>query len=143
MNHASIARKLFDNDIRMDRITWLAGAILGVSDDDFIEDVVLDAADGVDYMHTSMAVFRGMPDWAKDRDGFAGWIAQNDLFGFVVEVRTPKPIKFHDADSYTTLSFGYSAGTYIYVTDLNDALPLAVKWREERMQAWRAEVEAA
>lgn len=42
MNHSEISNLIFDNDFRVDRIMWLAGNVLGFSDDDVFEDVILE-----------------------------------------------------------------------------------------------------
>ncbi|KPN64277.1 hypothetical protein SAMN04488527_101280 [Aliiroseovarius crassostreae] len=136
MNLASVAQKLFDENLRLDEIVWLAGAVEGFSNDDFFEEVILDAIEGASHLHKTMAVFNSAPKWACDEEGFLEWIAQKGLYGFVVKVQTPKPVHFHP-NGYTSYGFGMSSGTYIYVEDISDVVPLAIDWRNNRMAVWR------
>lgn len=143
MNNVETSRTLYDEDLRLDRITWLAGAIEGFTDDHFFDDAIVDAFDGEDHIHESMSIFREVPEWARDNDEvFLEWCANKGILGFVVEVSTPKPIQFHD-NGHTSCGWGFTARTYLYVEQLDDAVPLAVSWRDQRMEKWRAEASVA
>lgn len=128
-----IANQIFESDLRLDKIVWLAGSVHGFSDDDFFEDVILEAA--APYMHKSMSVFADLPNWVEDQDAFQEWVCQNPkMRGFVVKATTPRPTKFHPDGRYTTMSFGYTTSTYFYVDRIEDAVSLAVEWQEKLIE---------
>lgn len=133
-----IANQIFESDLRLDEITWLAGSVHGFSDDDFFEDVILEA--DAPYMHQSMSVFADLPDWVDDQEAFQEWMCQNSkMRGFVVKATTPRPTKFHAEGGYTTASFGYTTSTYFYVDRIEYAVPLAVEWQEKLIEKLRME----
>lgn len=143
MSNSEISNQLFENQLRLDRITWLAGSIEGFTDDNFFDDVMLDALNRKDCIHESISVFGNSPEWVEEEDGFLQWCASQDIFGFVVEVSTPKPVMFHRDGGYSSYGWGWTARTFLYVEQIEDAVPLAISWREHRMTKWRAEAAAS
>jgi hypothetical protein len=138
MNIKNINNELYEADLRLDSIVWLAGAIEGFSDDDFFEDVILAAHEGASYIHESMKVFAEAPEWAmEDKDTFFEWLYESDVSGFIVKATTPKPTGFSGDGSYSHCGFGYTASTYIYVENIVDVVPVALEWRDAKMKEWR------
>ncbi|MCF6432642.1 hypothetical protein [Leisingera sp. MMG026] len=136
LDHKTISETLFENDIRMDCITWLAGATEGFTNDEFFTDAIFDALNDFVWVHDSMKIFNDAPE-CHDEIDFLEWTINHGLFGFILRVRTPKPTKFCADGSYHSASWGYTAGTAIYVTDLAEAMPMAIAWRDAQMADWR------
>lgn len=134
MNHAEIASKFFDEDLRIASITWLAAGCHGIDED--VLERVLDAVDGERNVHESMKAFAELPDWAQDEDGFCEWIGQAGRYGFLVEVETPKPVAFHPG-GHTSYGFGYTTSTMIYVEAIEDVVDLAIAWKEALLEKLR------
>jgi hypothetical protein len=140
--HRKTFNALWDATIRLDQIVWLAGAVEGFSDDDFFEDVILSAHEKAPYMHESMHIFSKVPEWAMEDPGMLQeWMMDDGFFGFIVKVTTPKPIRFYK-NGYSDSGFGYTSSTYMYVENIEDAVPMAQKWKQEQMIKWREEFEA-
>lgn len=139
MNSKGILTKLWDASVRLDNIVWLAGGVEGFTDDDFFEEVLLEAHAKASFMHESMHIFAGAPDWVtEDQDAFIEWMDNKGLNGFIVQATTPKPIEFHE-NGYTSCGFGMTSSTFFYVDTPADAVQLAVEWQETQISKWRAE----
>ncbi|RHZ96491.1 hypothetical protein D1114_07215 [Cereibacter sphaeroides] len=134
---------LRENDISLDRIVWIGGTVGGFSDDDFFEDVILELCDRETTMriHESVPPLWGMPELATDDE--ESWLeaaAQNDINGFLVQASTPIPKYFKDGCGFMS-SWGYTAHTWIYVARPEDAVGLAVEWRNALHDAKKAEAQ--
>jgi len=99
MDHTKVAEICFDEDIRINQITWLAACQHGFEDDQFLDDAIM--CSGEPYMHESMKIFHDLPEWAQEEDGFLEWMNQNGFLGFVVCISTPRPIAFHADGGYS------------------------------------------
>ena len=137
MNHATAVNTLHEASVRISGLVWLAGAIENFADDDFFEDVILDA--GESYMHESMKVFADAPEWAlEDPEEFLFWLHEASCLGFVVHAQTPVPTDFsEESETYHASSWGYTSGTYFYVEDLSEVPEMAAAWQKELFQRKR------
>lgn len=133
-SNASARDAFQEATVRVNSITWLAGATDGFDDDEFLEEVIFQS--GRSNMHQTMRVFSNLPEWVNDEEDFLEWCSKEGLCGFIVNICTPSPVDFFD-NGYTTYGYGSTRGTYIYVEDMADVPVIAAKWQEDLISELR------
>lgn len=136
-DHRTLGETLFDEDIAVEEICWLASATVRRLPEE-ISDTLFDVRAGAIKAHESLAPFTAIPDYVEDEDQLSEWIAEQQIEGFLVRMATPVPIRFSDDDeTFTSLGFGYSMSILVLVREVADAVPLGIAWKNARIEELR------
>lgn len=133
--HRKIADEFFDENIRIEKIIWLAGNMDEPSDDlceflEFAEKDELAALFGI-------KITKEM----QDRSELLSALARACKCGFLVEVATPVPRDFH-GDSGFSFSWGHLTTHWIYTEALDaDFASICIAWKETQIAYYRERFE--
>jgi hypothetical protein len=129
MDNDEIASRLFDADVMVSSVIWMAGCAACANDamEEFLQDAATEKVKemlGVEITEDPSRdeIEQVVADSLRKRKG-----------GFIVELRTPIPEFFSKDDSAYRSSWGYCRTKTFYVDSLSQIIPIAEKWREEVM----------
>lgn len=126
-------RRLNENNARIERVIYLAGAIAGT--DTLTEDLVDFFDDDIETVERCLGK---LPSWMDPDDArtnelaedICHWIYTTGRIGFLVQFATP--VMEIQGGSCRRFSWGYYSTRWIYAETVDDAIDQGLAWVKER-----------